>query len=55
VVGGLISLFFVMFRLMFMAVRMMLIATVWMVQVSVVLIASLAGGGSPTRLPRLRL
>jgi hypothetical protein len=54
-VGALISLVFVMFRLMFMAVRIMLVAMIWMMQVSVLLVASLAGGGSRARLPRLRL
>ncbi len=53
--GALISLFFLMFRLMFMAVRMTLVAMVWMVQVSMLLIASLAGGAPRGRLPRLRL
>lgn len=53
--GALISLFFLMFRLMFMAVRIMLVVTVWMVQVSMLLIASLTGGASRRRLPRLRL
>ncbi|WP_230729929.1 hypothetical protein [Actinomycetospora endophytica] len=44
-----------MFRLMFVMMRMTVVAMIWMVQVSVLLIASLAGGGPRRRLPRLRL
>ncbi len=53
--GALISIFFLMFRVMFMMLRYMLVLGVWMVQVIVVLCAALVPGGRPARMPRLRL
>ena len=52
--GALISIFFLMFRLMFLMLRYTLVLTVWTFQVMVILIASLTSGGSRA-LPRLRL
>ncbi len=54
-VGAVISLCFMMFRLMFLMMRYTLVLTVWMVQVMVVLCAALMAGGRPARMPRLRL
>jgi hypothetical protein len=54
-VGALISIFFLMFRVMFMMLRYMLVLSVWMVQVTFVLCAALVPGGRRARMPRLRL
>lgn len=53
--GALISIFFLMFRLVFMMMRYTLALTVWMVQLMIVLCAALVPGGRRARMPRLRL
>lgn len=52
--GAVISLVFMMFRLMFVVLRYTVVLSIWMVSAMIVLTASLFGGTSRA-LPRLRL